>query len=247
MRRAVVGAAAISVAATAVLTWQGLATAAGDGQVFACAATTNGALRVVAEGEACRTGEGALSWSRKGPAGPTGATGAAGAAGAAGAQGPTGAKGEPGAPGTAGPAAAAPIGTLTVTTVDPAATTGPLPVTGYAFGATAESSIGGGGTSVGKPKYKELSITKRLDEASTALLRSISSGKVLPAVTLTLCDPAACAATTTATYEFGGSFLTGIEQSAAPLTEQISLAFRTVRLTRQGQVFTFDAVTGEVG
>jgi hypothetical protein len=63
-----------------------------------------GALRVVDEGERCRTNELAVTWSQTGPRGPAGPVGATGATGATGEQGPKGDTGAAGATGPAGPA-----------------------------------------------------------------------------------------------------------------------------------------------
>lgn len=72
------------------------------GVINGCYNRTNGNLRVVEAGEACRTGESAISWSVSGGAGPAGATGATGGAGPAGANGATGATGANGTNGTNG-------------------------------------------------------------------------------------------------------------------------------------------------
>jgi hypothetical protein len=72
----VAAAAALSVLATTVVVQ---AQSPGE-QVEACAGA-RGALRLVAPGEACVTGEQRVSWNVAGPAGPPGATGAKGPAG----------------------------------------------------------------------------------------------------------------------------------------------------------------------
>lgn len=69
-----------------------------------------GALRVVDEGEKCRSTELAMTWNQTGPqgpvgpVGPTGPTGATGATGSAGAAGPKGDAGAAGPKGDTGPA-----------------------------------------------------------------------------------------------------------------------------------------------
>ncbi|MGW6279456.1 hypothetical protein [Kribbella sp. NPDC055071] len=55
-----------------------------------------GAVRVVDEGEQCRSTETAMTWNQRGPAGPIGPTGATGATGATGPTGATGAQGPAG-------------------------------------------------------------------------------------------------------------------------------------------------------
>jgi len=72
----------------------------------------NGDVRIVEQGERCKSQETRMSWSVEGPKGDTGAigpqgpkgeTGATGPAGAAGAPGAAGLKGDPGTDGAAGP------------------------------------------------------------------------------------------------------------------------------------------------
>lgn len=233
MRKAAVGLVAVAMTASGVLAWQGLASAAGEDEVHGCAGVANGQLRVVAEGEACKNGESALSWSRTGPTGPTG---------------PQGPQGEKGDPGTSAPAAPAAIGTLSFATTNPTATVGPLPVSAYALGvSTASSWTRGGGASVGKPSFQDLSVSRSVDDGSTALLRTVATGRVLPTATLTLCDPTACAATTTATYELTDVLVTSVQQGASPLQESITLAYKTLTLTRGTQSFSFDVTAEETG
>jgi hypothetical protein len=92
-----------------------------NGLIHGCYGKSGGALRVVDEGQSCKSGEWSLSWNQKGQTGATGPAGAQGPAGPAGAQGPAGpagatgpagpkgdpgAKGDTGATGPAGPAGA---------------------------------------------------------------------------------------------------------------------------------------------
>lgn len=77
-----------------------------NGTVTGCYQTQNGQLRVVAEGETCRSSESAIQWSQKGPPGDTGPTGAPGPQGERGETGPQGIRGEigpQGEPGLQGP------------------------------------------------------------------------------------------------------------------------------------------------
>ena len=67
-----------------------------DGVIHACRKVEGGALRAVAKASACRSGERALAWNKRGPAGPAGPQGPAGPTGATGAQGPQGPQGPPG-------------------------------------------------------------------------------------------------------------------------------------------------------
>src|SRR5215475_11194014 len=62
-------------------------------QIFACVNNNTGAVRIVAQGVACRTPESLVTWNVVGPQGPPGPTGPAGAQGSAGQQGPAGPQG----------------------------------------------------------------------------------------------------------------------------------------------------------
>jgi hypothetical protein len=75
-------------------------------QIFACVNTNSGAVRIVAQGAACRTPERLLTWNVAGPQGPSGPAGPAGALGPPGPQGPAGPAGALGPPGPQGPVGA---------------------------------------------------------------------------------------------------------------------------------------------
>ncbi len=77
--------------------WAALGSHAADEQIFACAKTQNGQLRIVEAGDGCLPSEQALSWSIEGPQGDPGPQGPQGA------QGPQGVKGDTGATGPQGP------------------------------------------------------------------------------------------------------------------------------------------------
>jgi Collagen triple helix repeat (20 copies) len=77
---------------------------AGAQQIFACVNATSGAVRIVAQGAACRTPESLVTWNVVGPQGPPGSAGPAGALGPPGPQGPAGPAGALGPPGPQGPA-----------------------------------------------------------------------------------------------------------------------------------------------
>jgi Collagen triple helix repeat (20 copies) len=82
---------------------------AGAQQIFACVNANTGAVRIVAQGAACRTPESLVTWNVVGPQGPPGSAGPAGALGPPGPQGPAGpagALGPSGPQGLAGPAGA---------------------------------------------------------------------------------------------------------------------------------------------
>jgi len=73
-------------------------------QIFACVNANSGAVRIVAQGAACRTPERLVTWNVVGPQGPPGPAGPAGALGPLGPQGPAGPAGALGPPGPQGPA-----------------------------------------------------------------------------------------------------------------------------------------------
>jgi len=92
-----------AIAGTFVVTLA-LATISADAQqIFACVSNNSGAVRIVAQGAACRTPESLVTWNVVGPQGPPGPAGPAGALGPPGPQGPAGA-GALGSPGPQGPA-----------------------------------------------------------------------------------------------------------------------------------------------
>lgn len=96
--------------ATAALT-VGVASATHDGEVvFACVTNANGAVRIVDEGDVCRTGESSRSWHRDGPQGPKGDPGLTGPPGPVGPPGPASVRNQemavPFAAGPSGPVAA---------------------------------------------------------------------------------------------------------------------------------------------
>lgn len=74
------------------------------GKIFSCYAKGSGALRVVAAGQNCKSGEQPLFWNQQGPKGDPGLPGAKGPAGPQGPKGPAGPQGPKGDPGPQGPA-----------------------------------------------------------------------------------------------------------------------------------------------
>ena len=70
-------------------------------QISACVNNT-GAIRIIAQGATCRSGESPLHWNVVGPQGPQGLQGIAGPAGPAGPQGAVGPKGDKGDQGLTG-------------------------------------------------------------------------------------------------------------------------------------------------
>jgi hypothetical protein len=73
-------------------------------QIFACVNANSGAVRIVAQGAACRSPESLVTWNVVGPQRPPGPAGPAGALGPPGPQGPAGPAGAQGSAGQQGPA-----------------------------------------------------------------------------------------------------------------------------------------------
>lgn len=111
-----------------------------DGVIHGCT-LSNGQLRVVDAGGACRRNEKVLDWNQAGPQGPAGAQGPAGPQGQAGPAGPQGAPGAQGPSGATGPAGPA-GGVRFVTRYKDLANVGTL--SGVASCAAGEVATGGG-------------------------------------------------------------------------------------------------------
>ena len=97
----------VSVIAGAFVVTLALAPISADAQqqIFACVNANSGAVRIVAQGVACRTPESLVTWNVVGPQGPPGPAGPAGALGPSGPQGPAGPAGPVGPAGPQGPSA----------------------------------------------------------------------------------------------------------------------------------------------
>lgn len=79
--RIVVTAAVLFAAAAGIAYATNAVTAASTSELHACANATNGNLRLVEDGAACRTSEQPVSWNVTGPAGPAGTNGTNGSDG----------------------------------------------------------------------------------------------------------------------------------------------------------------------
>src|SRR5580765_7592947 len=98
--------AAATVAAAGIAAAVQAAIPDSSGVIHGCYSASNGQLRVVSSGHACRRSEHAVSWNHTGPRGTAGPAGATGAAGSTGATGPPGGPGAIGTTGATGPAGA---------------------------------------------------------------------------------------------------------------------------------------------
>lgn len=85
--------AAVGIVLAGGVAW---ATIPSNGVVNGCYQKLEGTLRVIDEGDRCRTSEVAIAWNQTGPQGPPGPKGDKGDTGAAGPQGPPGPEGPPG-------------------------------------------------------------------------------------------------------------------------------------------------------
>ncbi len=234
-----VGAASVLVAGVAV-TWSGLAAAAaGDTTIQACASTANGAMRVLSAGESCKSSETTLTWSVTGPQGIPGVQGPLGIPGVQGIQ---GIKGEPGAAAVA--PVPTPVGVLTVAGIP-----GPITVLAFSWGVsnTSSTATGGSGGSVGKANVQDISLTKRVDDASIALLKASLNGEHKATAVLTICLPTDCVGTATLSYALENVLVSSVSQGGSgtePSTEQASLNFQKVTVTRGTASTSFDQSIG---
>src|SRR5262249_49727039 len=167
--------------------------ASSQGTIHACVDDKSGAVRIVNDGDDCRSKEHAVSWNRRGPAGPAGAVGPAGpigptgAAGERGAPGPGGHEGPvrpqrpPGAPGAAGDSCTGTpgggihvIGQLTLKFDTATETHSDALSVKLGAKATAPTSGGGG---AGKTVFDDVEVEKGVDINSTRLLMACALGE----------------------------------------------------------------------
>lgn len=214
--------AAMASAALSLVFATGAGVRAQSGVISVCVGN-NGALRVVAVGEACKTGESLLTWNTVGPAGPAGAAGPAGPTGPQGPQGPEGPPAEiPPAP---TPAITAQI-TLDDTGPGGSGIGGPSPIINFNLGGANTTTIGSatGGAGAGKLAFAPLLVTKKLDALSIPLLKRLANGGHFEEVKLEVFGPGN---TLIATYKFHTAFVTAdvIGGSSMTLTEDVTFVF----------------------
>jgi type VI secretion system secreted protein Hcp len=156
------------------------ATGGSDSTISACVKNSNGAVRLVASGTACKTTEHAASWNTQGPAGPAGATGPAGPSGSA-ASVPC-------------PATTPAVGTsnlfLKVDGILGSSSDdrhkNEIDVTSYALGAGgAATSCPGSAT----PGFADLQVTKLVDKSSPLLYGAAMSRTPIASMVLTVRKP----------------------------------------------------------
>ena len=144
-----------------------------DGTIGACFITNETAARFVDDSAQCRQGESFVKWGQqgvKGDAGPAGAAGAAGSPGAAGVSG--------GAAGYAVPDAVAFLDVDGIKGESPDAKhPQSIDVLAFDHGVTQSLSVGGGGGSSGKAKFRDFSFTHAIDRATPPLFLAAATGK----------------------------------------------------------------------
>jgi len=220
------GSVAVLVAAGGIFAATQLANAAsGDSTtLYACVKSDDGQMRMVDAGTTCRTPERLVSWSVTGPQGVPGPHGSPG---------PQGVPGPAGPAGDSGAAAASVVGFLSAPgiTGDSTATghVGDVEITAFELSVTnSGTTTGGGGAGAGKADLSPITIVKHTDKASVDLMAMALSGSHLRDATVTLCDPANCAATTTGVYALSDVLVSSDKHSAVGDTE--SLAITAVKL-----------------
>jgi type VI protein secretion system component Hcp len=135
--------------------------------------------------------------------------------------------------GLAGAALAAnPADTITLTTPF-----GQSQVLAWSWGASSSSSWqAGGGASVGKANFQDMSFTRYTDLQSPKFLEAIATGQAQPSVTITR---------GTLRFDLENVFVTSYSVGASAgdksqQTENLSLNFRRIRYTIDGVAFCFD-------
>lgn len=225
----------------------GAVTPAKQAPIIACAAKSNGAVRVVTRTTGCKPTERVLSWNKQGP------TGVQGAQGPAGPTGPPGPKGDPGAivaapagpPTCAGPVetnAAAISSFATIPTIK-----------GESINARHPDSIdlislkfcidsvatGGSGLATAKVSVSDVEVTKFLDAASVPLMRAALTGTHLTQVRIDL-DTQGASPRTIQTLLLEDVLVTGVHSLSKGIApaETVSFSFRKITVTYNHQQTT---------
>jgi type VI secretion system secreted protein Hcp len=199
------------------------ATGGSDSTISACVKNSNGAVRLVASGTACKTTEHAASWNTQGPAGPAGVTGPAG---------PSGSAASVPCPATT-PAAGASNIFLKADGIQGSSTDdrhkNEIDVTSYALG------VGGAATSCpgsDTPGFADLQLTKPVDRASPVLYADAMSRAPIASMVLTV-RKAGVNPVEYLTLTFANVTVAGVRPVAASTglpTETVS--FRYTKLTQ---------------
>jgi type VI secretion system secreted protein Hcp len=124
---------------------------------------------------------------------------------------------------------------LSVTGVSGEATNGLIAISQFQWGVgvTVNSSTGGGGPTVGKPSFSELTVTKALDTASPDLIYYCASGSPRNSVILTVKDHNTGNALYTITM--GNVFISSVNTASGDPrpSENITLNFQSIKWTYQ--------------
>ena len=196
--------------------------------VYACVDNDKGTVRVVSGTTTCNKNESLRTWAVTGPPGAQGDPGVAGRDGAA-------------AAGPSGPHQVV-VATMTVEGITGPNADGSINLLSFNEGLTAPVA-GGGGTSIGKPTFTDVTVVKSLDAVSPELLRRAATARPLPKVVIGLFQPRTT--TVVATYEFtdlvvSSDTVDNDGSSPGQLLETIRLHFRTVTFTVGAATFSFD-------
>lgn len=237
----------LAVVAAGALTAAMAASAADRDQVLsACAKNSSGDLHLVAPGATCPANSHLVQWNVAGPPGPAGADGA------------------PGPQGPVGPAGAVtPVDTTCDVALDPGQPTvtvaevagiagdsdykpakGQIDLTGVAFCAQAPMQLTGSGAVSGRVTVSDVTVTKRLDSASSPLLQSALTNRMIPHVRISVYVESAGVPVAIQTLLIEDVRVTQVRQRAhgERPTELVSFAFR--RLTQTTRTIGADGTPG---
>ena len=195
----------------------------------------NGTLRIVIAGDSCKNSEVAISWNAVGPQGPAGIAGLPGRDGRDGRDGAAAS-----CPTTPPPAV---IGSATLDD-DSAGIHDSFDLydTGIDIQNTFSLGSGSGGAGAGKVTFKEFTIKKKIDGASSNLFRYCASGQHFDKVKLVLRR-----ATTDATIEAGIVFVSNVKYLSAPdpvkSLEQVTFSVGALKVSADGQSSCWNVVT----
>jgi type VI secretion system secreted protein Hcp len=217
-RRIVLASAALCVVVAIVGTYA-WARSQAAGQLNACVANSDGAVRIVAEGVQCKNNESPITWNAQGPAGSVGPAGPAGRYGRDGQQGP---------PGPAGASAANPDGadaTMSVTGQKQGSfSASPMILIGLSH-AIVSPRDAASGLPTGKRQHKPLVITKQIDKATPLLLNALVTNENLTQVVITLRQGGQAVSTIKLTNA------SIAERQQHGLTESISFTYQKIEWT----------------
>ena len=216
MKRRIALASAALFVAVAIVGTYAWARSQATGQLFACVANSDGAVRIVAEGVQCKNNESPMTWNAQGPTGPAGAAGRDGRDGQQGPQGPAGAS-------AANPDAV--DATMTVTGQKQGSfTASPMVLIGLSHEIVSPRDAASG-LPTGKRQHKPLVITKQIDKATPLLLNALVTNENLTQVLIGLRQ----GGQQVATIKLTNASIAGRVQRGS--TESISFTYQKIEWT----------------